>query len=85
MSVTKLLTAVGVAGAIGLTAIGDGPAPWGFGPPPPPPRPWGFGPPPPPWAPPPPPFEYWGQTVTPVFDADFGQWGFWFFGIWVAL
>ncbi|OKH85808.1 hypothetical protein EB75_16070 [Mycobacterium sp. ST-F2] len=61
---------------------GGGPAPWGWGPPPRPIINWVA---PPPWAPPPPPFDYWGQQVFPVFDPGYNAWGFWFFGIWIAL
>lgn len=61
---------------------GDGPAPWGWGPPP---RPDFYGPLPPPDGIPPAPFNYWGQTVTPVWDRGYNQWGFWFFGVWIPL
>src|SRR5262249_14793188 len=61
---------------------GDGPAPWGWGPPP---APAYFGSLPPSDGPAPAPFNYWGQTVTPVWDPGFNQWGFWFFGIWIPL
>jgi hypothetical protein len=52
------------------------------------------------WGPPPPdqgwrgiddgrrdhqPFNYNGSWVTPVFNLDFNNWGFWFFGIWIPL
>jgi len=52
------------------------------------------------WGPPPPdqawrgiddgrrdhqPFNYNGNWVTPVFNPDFNNWGFWFFGIWIPL
>ena len=52
------------------------------------------------WGPPPPdqawrgidqgrfdhqPFNYNGSWVTPIFNPDFNNWGFWFFGIWVPL
>jgi hypothetical protein len=39
--------------------------------------PWGG------WAPQP--FDYWGTTVTPVWDPDYQEWGFWVAGIWIAL
>lgn len=66
-------------------------APWGEGPPP-----WGWGRPPhPDWddthLPPPGafwtagPINYWGYQEQPVWDPGFNQWGFWFFGVWVAL
>ena len=50
------------------------------------------------WGPPPPdqawrgidqgrfdhqPFNYNGSWVTPIFNPDFNNWGFWFFGIWI--
>ena len=64
-------------------------APWGVGAPPwrwgAPPRPAFSGPLPPAWGPPPPPFDYWGYTVTPVWDPGFNQWGFWLFGVWIPL
>jgi hypothetical protein len=31
------------------------------------------------------PFNYMGNWVTPVFDAGFNNWGFWFFGIWIPV
>jgi hypothetical protein len=52
------------------------------------------------WGPPPPdqawrglvqgrfdhqPFNYNGSWVTPIFNPDFNNWGFWFFGIWIPL
>jgi hypothetical protein len=61
---------------------GDGAPPWGWGAPP---RPAWSGPIPPAWGPPPPPFDYWGYTVTPVWDSGFNQWGFWLFGVWIPL
>jgi len=63
----------------------DGPSPWDHNPG---------------WGPPPPdqawrgieqgrfdhqPFNYNGLWVNPVFQPDFNQWGFWFFGIWIPL
>ncbi len=54
----------------------------------------------PPWGAPPPdqgwrgiddgrrdhqPFNYNGSWVTPVFNPDFNNWGFWFVGIWIPL
>ena len=61
---------------------GDGPAPWGWGGPPP----ARFGAPlPPAWGPPPPPVNYWGYDEQPVWDPGYNQWGFYFFGIWIPL
>ncbi len=60
----------------------DGPAPWGWGAPPPPA--WD-GPLPDPFGPPPPPINYWGYNEQPVWDPGQNQWGFWFFGIWIPL
>ncbi len=52
------------------------------------------------WGPPPPdlawrgidqgrydhqPFNYNGSWVEPAFNADYDNWGFWFFGIWIPL
>ena len=52
------------------------------------------------WGPPPPdlgwrgidqgrfdhqPFNYNGSWVTPIFNPDFNNWGFWFLGIWIPL
>jgi hypothetical protein len=52
------------------------------------------------WGPPPPdqgwrgiddgrrdhqPFNYNGSWVTPIYNPDFNNRGFWFFGIWIAL
>ncbi|MDV3124852.1 hypothetical protein M1247_08005 [Mycobacterium sp. 21AC1] len=52
------------------------------------------------WGPPPPnlawrgidqgrfdhqPFNYNGQWVSPFFNPDFNNWGFWLFGIWIPL
>jgi hypothetical protein len=52
------------------------------------------------WGPPPPdqgwrgidngrldhqPFNYNGSWVTPIYNPDFNNWGFWFFGIWIPL
>lgn len=70
-------------------------------PPPPPPRGYGWnGPPPPggwnrPWNGPPRdeatarsdfgPFAYNTFTATPVFNSQFGGWGYWFFGDWIPL
>ncbi|AFC46953.1 hypothetical protein OCO_05890 [Mycobacterium intracellulare MOTT-02] len=66
---------------------------------PPPPGGWN-GPPPPggwnrPWAGPPRdvlvaradfgPFNYNTFTVVPVFNWQYGGWGYWFFGVWVPL
>jgi hypothetical protein len=31
------------------------------------------------------PFNYNGSWVTPAFNPDFNNWGFWFLGIWVPL
>ncbi|HYR13295.1 MAG TPA: hypothetical protein VEQ67_03630 [Mycobacterium sp.] len=31
------------------------------------------------------PFNYNGSWVTPIYNPDFNNWGFWFFGIWVPL
>jgi hypothetical protein len=31
------------------------------------------------------PFNYNGNWVTPIFNPDFNNWGFWFFGIWIPL
>jgi hypothetical protein len=31
------------------------------------------------------PFNWGGNWVTPVFDPGFGNWGFWFFGVWIPL
>lgn len=62
--------------------MGPWAGPVGLGPPPRPNIIWVA---PPPWAPPPPPFDYWGYTVYPVWDPGFMAWGFWFFGIWIAL
>jgi len=36
-------------------------------------------------APAPPPFQYQGQTVTPLFDSNQQQWGFWSGKKWVRL
>jgi hypothetical protein len=36
-------------------------------------------------APAPPPFQYLDQTVTPLFDSNLQQWGFWFGGKWIPL
>jgi hypothetical protein len=61
---------------------GDGPAPWGWGGPPP----ARFEAPlPPAWGPPPPPVNYWGYDEQPVWDPGYNQWGFYFFGIWIPL
>jgi hypothetical protein len=61
------------------------------------PSPWDHNP---AWGPPPPdlgwrgidegrfdhqPFNYNGAWVTPIFNPDFNNWGFWFFGIWIPL
>jgi hypothetical protein len=61
---------------------GNGPAPWGWGAPPPPAY---NGPIPQPWGPPPPAFNYWGYNVQPVWDPGYNQWGFWLFGTWIPL
>jgi hypothetical protein len=62
---------------------GDGPAPWGAGPPPRPdwgrplPAPggqWVGGP-----------INYWGYQENPLWNPQFNQWGFWFFGVWIPL
>ncbi|MDT5335022.1 MAG: hypothetical protein QOD90_527 [Mycobacterium sp.] len=52
------------------------------------------------WGPPPPdlgwrgidqgrfdhqPFNYNGNWVQPIFNQDYNNWGFWFFGIWIPL
>lgn len=52
------------------------------------------------WGPPPPdqgwrgiddgrrdhqPFNYNGSWVTPIYNADFNNWGFWLFGIWIPI
>ncbi|SPM30377.1 hypothetical protein [Mycobacterium terramassiliense] len=31
------------------------------------------------------PFEYNTFTVFPVFNWQYGGWGYWFFGVWVPL
>ena len=31
------------------------------------------------------PFNYNGSWVTPVYNPDFNNWGFWFFGVWIPL
>jgi hypothetical protein len=31
------------------------------------------------------PFNYNGSWVTPSFNQDYNNWGFWFLGIWVPL
>jgi hypothetical protein len=31
------------------------------------------------------PFNYRGNWVTPVFNPDFRNWGFWFLGVWIPL
>ncbi|HEX9499506.1 MAG TPA: hypothetical protein VF926_14310 [Mycobacterium sp.] len=31
------------------------------------------------------PFNYNGSWVTPIYNPDFNNWGFWFFGIWIPL
>ncbi|MCW2686248.1 MAG: hypothetical protein JWR37_1138 [Mycobacterium sp.] len=31
------------------------------------------------------PFNYNGNWVTPIFNPDFNNWGFWFLGIWIPL
>jgi hypothetical protein len=31
------------------------------------------------------PFAYNTFTVVPVFNWQFGGWGYWFFGVWVPL
>jgi hypothetical protein len=36
-------------------------------------------------APAPPPFQYQGQNVTPLFDSNQQQWGFWYGKKWVRL
>jgi hypothetical protein len=36
-------------------------------------------------APPPPPFQHDGQTVSPMFDSNLGQWGFWSNKKWTRL
>jgi hypothetical protein len=62
---------------------GDGPAPWGPGEPP---RPdWGRPLPPPggEWRDGP--INYYGYQETPMWNPQFNQWGFDFFGVWVPL
>jgi hypothetical protein len=62
---------------------GDGPAPWGAGEPP---RPdWGRPLPPPggEWRDGP--INYYGYQETPMWNPQFNQWGFDFFGVWVPL
>lgn len=56
--------------------------PWGWGPPP---RADFRGPLPPRWGPPPAAFNYWGTTVTPVWDDGYNTWGFWLFGVFIPL
>ncbi|MGB9250992.1 MAG: chitin-binding protein, partial [Mycobacterium sp.] len=62
---------------------GDGPAPWGAGEPPrpawdrplpPPGGSWNYGP-----------INYWGYQETPVWNPQFNQFGFDFFGVWIPL
>jgi hypothetical protein len=78
--------AVGCRGPGGPGGPGDrGPSPWDHNPG---------------WTPPPPdqawrgidqgrfdhqPFNYNGAWVTPIFNPDFNNWGFWSFGIWIPL
>jgi hypothetical protein len=31
------------------------------------------------------PFNHNGGWVTPIFNPDFNNWGFWFFGAWIPL
>ena len=78
--------AVGAGVPAALGGPGDrGPSPWDHNPG---------------WGPPPPdqgwrgidqgrfdhqPFNYNGSWVTPIFNPDFNNWGFWFFGIWIPL
>jgi hypothetical protein len=31
------------------------------------------------------PFNYNGSWVTPIFNPDFNNWGFWLFGLWIPL
>jgi hypothetical protein len=78
--------AVGAAVPAGPGGPGDcGPSPWDHNPG---------------WTPPPPdqawrgidqgrfdhqPFNYNGAWVTPIFNHDFNNWGFWSFGIWIPL
>ena len=31
------------------------------------------------------PFNYNNQWVQPIYNQDFSNWGFWFFGIWIPL
>ncbi|MDO3639295.1 hypothetical protein [Mycolicibacterium arseniciresistens] len=31
------------------------------------------------------PFNYRGSWVTPIFNPEFRNWGFWFFGLWIPL
>jgi len=40
---------------------------------------------PPAWGPPPPPINYWGYDEQPIWEPQYNQWGFWFFGIWIPL
>jgi len=30
-------------------------------------------------------FNYWGQQVTPQWQPQYHQWGFWFFGFWIPV
>ena len=70
-------------------AVGTSWAQWGHG-----------GPGGPEWGPPPPgqegrgidqgrfdhqPFNYNGNWVQPIYNQDYNNWGFWFFGIWIPL
>ncbi|MGA5467104.1 hypothetical protein [Mycobacterium sp. NPDC050041] len=31
------------------------------------------------------PFNYRGSWVTPIFNPEYRNWGFWFFGLWIPL
>lgn len=31
------------------------------------------------------PFNYNGNWVQPIYNQDYNNWGFWFFGIWIPL
>lgn len=55
---------------------GNGPPPWGWGPPPP--IQWNGGP--------PPQFvNYWGYNLNPVWNDGPRQWGVWLFGQWIPI
>ena len=61
---------------------GDGPAPWGWGAPPPPD--WGGGY-LDPYGPPPALINYYGYNEQPYWNQGNNQWGFDFFGVWIPL